>query len=89
MSDTELKPCPFCGSTDIKPHNHEREPINWFVCGRCSAEGPGGLKEDPVKLWNKRANEFVVAGPETTAEIVDRLGLAQPISEHDPVEGLL
>jgi hypothetical protein len=31
----------------------------------------------------------VIHRTETTAEICDRLGMTQPITEHDPIEGLM
>ena len=55
--DDELKPCPFCGSTDIE--------IAWFgkygesvICLECG--GTGAQYTDRAKAiiaWNKRANE--------------------------------
>jgi Lar family restriction alleviation protein len=46
---TELKPCPFCGSTDV-------EYIDFYVaCNRCSAMGPSDESDiDIIKAWNTR-----------------------------------
>ena len=46
---TELKPCPFCGSSGVAL-------VGSFVrCGRCGAVGPYGFTEiEAVERWNRR-----------------------------------
>ena len=51
----ELKPCPFCGGTDIWPTPH-RNPFG-LVCGGCGSEGPPESYVDPdeaITAWNTR-----------------------------------
>lgn len=50
---SKLKPCPFCGSTNIElDHAHIS-----VVCGDCCAEGPFGDADMAVAIetWNRRA----------------------------------
>ena len=49
----ELKPCPFCGSTEVKHSAHA--PDVWIYCAACLATGPeaAGQKGAAVK-WNLR-----------------------------------
>ena len=56
----ELKPCPFCGYTEVSVRFGE-EPRSW--CPNCDARGPldqdaWGLSDDqkelPDNLWNRR-----------------------------------
>lgn len=52
MAD-QLKPCPFCGSSDIELE------IGTPTCNNCSPLGPTNLKDKqtPVEAWNTRAND--------------------------------
>lgn len=49
----ELKPCPFCGSTNIELDHTDIS----VVCGDCAAEGPFGDAdmEFAIEAWNNRA----------------------------------
>jgi len=51
----ELKPCPFCGGTDLDRAG--RGPMKcWVECLGCTSEGPFG--ETPaaaIAAWNRRA----------------------------------
>lgn len=51
---SELKPCPFCGSTDIKLHDEISHAV-W--CQECFAEVPSIDIESAIKLWNTRPIE--------------------------------
>lgn len=53
----ELKPCPFCGSTNIELC-HTNISV---VCGYCAAEGPFGDADMEVAIesWNSRAEPTV------------------------------
>ena len=57
----ELKPCPFCGSSNVTMH--ELNPNSYARCRGCGAEG--GLRDSHDKAadaWNRRADakELVV-----------------------------
>ena len=48
-SSSELKPCPFCGSSAVALVGLE------VRCGNCTAVGPFGVTgEQAVKRWNER-----------------------------------
>lgn len=53
-TETELKPCPFCGGTEnLDPTSYDFEIIS-IVCP-CGGEGPAGATEaEAVRLWNER-----------------------------------
>lgn len=56
---TELKPCPFCGGTDLRKssmkNGHDPRLFYWF-CDDCGASGPkkAGM-EGATREWNDRA----------------------------------
>jgi len=56
MTDNnELKPCPFCGFSEIKIYNLFYE--KYARCARCGAEGPHvNTNEGVIITWNNRAN---------------------------------
>lgn len=54
----KLKPCPFCGSTDLSfalvvPIEGSTD---WVECHMCGALGPSSLgdREQTAELWNQR-----------------------------------
>lgn len=53
MAKIELKPCPFCGSTNIKIYSNGQA----IYCEDCSAgvEEYGTPPEKLIQDWNKRA----------------------------------
>lgn len=54
MSD--LKPCPFCGSNNLKPAYHSP----YVICGDCKALGPGSSDityDEAVEAWNTRMEQ--------------------------------
>lgn len=58
--NTELNPCPFCGSNAEPPWNNSsiNPKVNhWMIsCGACGACSPYGHSVDDVtEKWNKRA----------------------------------
>jgi Lar family restriction alleviation protein len=65
--DAELRPCPFCGGTNLETMCIRHTRLNfWYVveCKRCYARGPvyylGRLESDDGKaaeLWQKRVSE--------------------------------
>lgn len=50
----DLKPCPFCGSTNCGPSSHYSD--DWrVVCHSCGATGPTThTPEDAKQAWGKR-----------------------------------
>lgn len=76
MTDESLKPCPFCGDMDIKPHNlcggkeilagklHVYPDMHWLRCASCEGRGPVMPRyTEAVFAWNTR-----VAQPVDVAE---------------------
>lgn len=54
MSDTKLKPCPFCGGEARFANTDE----NWIACVDCGAETTFfDTKEEAIEAWNRRAND--------------------------------
>lgn len=54
---SELKPCPFCGSSPYINHNG-RSPFPHIVgCGGCDIEVEAGGQEEAADIWNLRPVE--------------------------------
>lgn len=60
----ELKPCPFCGGTDIVIHRDDgllAQRLNiWrykLCCQSCFAQFYRGTKGEIIEAWNRRAGE--------------------------------
>ena len=55
MDDTTLKPCPFCGGTDIQ------DMAQSLYCRECGAEGPVATdlfdRASLATAWNRRASD--------------------------------
>lgn len=51
---SELKPCPFCGSTNIKLHDEISHAV-W--CQECFSEVESIDIESAIELWNTRPIE--------------------------------
>lgn len=49
MSKSKLKPCPFCGSTEVA------QLLTIGVCNACGAFGPADDLDG--RKWNKRASD--------------------------------
>lgn len=60
----QLKPCPFCGSTDLTLDNLADPKHGWYVnCNICEIQQIANYTEgQAVALWNRRASppRFVV-----------------------------
>lgn len=61
MNNIELKPCPFCGCTDIdvvSGHVRFNEGFTWnhnmVRCKKCNGMVLVGRSESAVDVWNKR-----------------------------------
>ena len=53
----ELKPCPFCGSTNIDITEYAAVMV-FVQCDDCGATFPHfDGKEEAVSAWNRRAND--------------------------------
>ena len=51
----DLKPCPFCGSTDL----HMQDVDRFLQCYNCDATGPWHIDQteaEAVAAWNRRAD---------------------------------
>lgn len=60
MTETKLKPCPFCGSMN-RTETEDQEGWAIVLCDECGAQGPC-ISADPVKaanLWNTRPSPSV------------------------------
>lgn len=52
---TELKPCPFCGSGNVR----YKEAEHAVVCARCKARGSIAPDEETaIRMWDERAGEL-------------------------------
>lgn len=52
--EEKLKPCPFCGSTDLCDGYTAK--MRYIACFECSAEGPlEKTKKQAIDAWNKRS----------------------------------
>ena len=53
----ELKPCPFCGSTEIYIDNPDTNCF-YVGCANCGVQGTtANKKELAVAYWNRRADD--------------------------------
>lgn len=59
----ELKPCPFCGGSDLFIHDtpSSDKSIMWYIISHgasleCSIAMINSSKEDLIKNWNRRVN---------------------------------
>ena len=71
----ELKPCPFCGSTNISCADAGHETDIWFVqCENCGATFPHFDSEtEATEAWNGRVEnvEYNVIKSAPTADVVE------------------
>lgn len=52
---TELKPCPFCGSGNVR----YKEAEHAVVCAHCKARGSIAPDEEmAIRMWDERAGEL-------------------------------
>ena len=78
MCEQEIKPCPYCGSTDIKLHDEITHAV-W--CQECFAEMPSIDIESAVELWNTRPIE-----DELRARIAELEAENDQLTAHDATE---
>ena len=53
---SELKPCPFCGGTEIRGPEYAA-PDHWIECERCEIIITSRERKSAIKLWNRRPIE--------------------------------
>lgn len=55
----KLKPCPFCGSEDLRSVQlYESNDEHYIACNECNSHGDDGLTLlHAIKNWNKRAKQ--------------------------------
>jgi len=59
MSD--LKPCPFCGFTDVEPYR-SGDNNHYVECPRCGTFGPDcDSRQEAIDVWNTRADSATLA----------------------------
>lgn len=68
MTETKLKPCPFCGSADIEYKelsNPFSGDVSWdrvhylVCCRRCGAVIQAKSYEETIAKWNRRASGWI------------------------------
>ena len=55
-----LKPCPFCGSENVRVRDYSDPMIYYYfvICKECkSKSGNFGIKEKAIEAWNRRAED--------------------------------
>ena len=64
---SELKPCPFCGSENIKHHHYSNQPYQQYIvrCKNCGARIIKASLELAFEAWNRRAEPV-----ERTAKVI-------------------
>lgn len=58
----KLKPCPFCGSPNMKPEPAGSNGLGWVVCQQCRAHGPEGTFDEALAAWNRRGCDHDFSG---------------------------
>jgi Lar family restriction alleviation protein len=54
----KLKPCPFCGGTNVHIEDEKTEPFSYICCYDCLAsfwQQEACDAEDNIDAWNRRA----------------------------------
>lgn len=77
MSEINLNPCPFCGSTDVRFYS---KPM-CVICDGCTACGPYGSEKSAIHKWNHldRQRQDIYAEIEA-AHLERELALAAKLS---------
>lgn len=80
---TELKPCPFCGSGNVR----YKEAEHAVVCARCKARGSIAPDEEmAIRMWDERAVELKPDSWEKLEEDLDRCIKADSLCAYSPSE---
>ena len=72
-----LKPCPFCGSIDIKLWGNHRDSF-WFRCNKCSSIDSYDTERQAVRAWNKRV---AIPSAEPCEDAISRQAAIKSIEE--------
>ena len=52
----KLKPCPFCGSENVKAFTDDIQALSWVECLSCHGMMMNlGTEEENIEAWNRRA----------------------------------
>jgi Lar family restriction alleviation protein len=55
-----LKPCPFCGSSNIREGGEQCSTWRYIACNGCCVKTPGHFSlEAAIAAWNRRASGWV------------------------------
>lgn len=80
---TELKPCPFCRSGNVR----YKEAEHAVVCARCKARGSIAPDEEmAIRMWDERAGELKPDSWEKLEEDLDRCIKADSLCAYSPSE---
>lgn len=53
--ENKLKPCPFCGNTDIRERKNSDSGVLYIFCNKCGCSTGGDtIKAMAISAWNKR-----------------------------------
>jgi Lar family restriction alleviation protein len=53
---TKLKPCPFCGSEDVR--RTKTEEFRWILCHKCGCSSTFAKSPSvAIRRWNRRPKE--------------------------------
>jgi Lar family restriction alleviation protein len=58
-AENKLKPCPFCGGTEMTVFFGVFDNPTYVLCKKCQAQGPAKEPESEqsaISAWNKRSN---------------------------------
>lgn len=58
--DQENKPCPFCGSKNLRMSriNHSNDWVFWVLCYDCKMNGPSAYSQEEAReKWNTRQEQ--------------------------------
>lgn len=71
MSELKLKPCPFCGGTDIDIRTNDYG-LSWYsFCNDCGVMcGYAMTKDDVMNAWNMRAGKIEEAPTVDAVQVV-------------------
>ena len=75
MSD-RLKPCPFCGSKDIKLCGNHRDSF-WFRCKECASIDSYDTEQEAKEAWNRR----VAIPTQADGEYISRTKALEDVTE--------
>lgn len=59
MDKIKLKPCPFCGGTDINCNHFELWTDDWWDvgCPNCEMWARDESKDEAIAAWNRRVEK--------------------------------